>query len=1542
MRDALGRVYILSNNHVLANSNGATIGDPEYQPGPYDGGTSADQIATLSDFQVINFTGGSNTIDAAIALSTTSLLDNATPADEGYGMPNATIYGDADGDGLFDNRDALLGLNVQKYGRTTRLTHGQITGVNATVSVCYEVIEFTCVKIARYTDQLIISPPGFSNGGDSGSLIVTDDGNLNPVALLFAGSPSVTIGNRIDLVLNRFGVAIDGFAPPPPGPLTDVAVTGVSGPSTAVQGHTASVTVTVKNFGNQDVASAFTVTLSDTTDRVTVGTQSVAGLAVGAGVNLTFAWTPTSSGDHILVGRHTLADDKTSNDQRSATIPVEVPLTDVAVTSFSTPGDGVIVGHTVNIGVTVTNAGNLDAGSFVVTLQDSTAGATIGTQTVTALAAGADKLVIFSWNATGAALGDHTLIATHDLSDDDAENNRLTTVVTVKPKPTDIAVTAITGPRSVLQGDTAHVVVTVQNVGEVDVTAPFAVALTDGTAGGVTVGTATVPGLAIGATTTVAIPWNTAGAALNGHILIATQKLPDAVVNNNAIAIAINVNAPPPPPPPPVTNDIAVTTVTTPGSVTQGSVATIGVTVQNVGSQNVSGSFDIVLTDQTAGVTIGTQTVAGLAAAANATRSFTWNTTSATQGGHTLVATQTWSDENAANNTKSVTVTIAPQPVDLAVTGITAPARVNQGDIAPVAVTVQNVGGQEVTGSFDIVLTDGYNGPTIGTQTVTGLAVGASVTRTLNWNTAGAALNGHTLFATQKLADNNSVNNTIGIGVIVNAPPTTDVAVSSVTAPATATQGTTVAVVVGIQNVGGLSVGTNFDLVLTDATAGVTVGTQTIAGLAAGSNTSRTFNWNTTAAALGGHNLVATHTLTDANGTNNQASATITVNAPTTDVAVTSLTAPGTVNTGSTATIGVTVQNVGGVTVGATFNVVLTDATAGVTIGTQTVAGLAVGALSTLSFNWNTTSAALGGHTLVATQSLTDDNATNNTRSTVVTVNPQPVDLAVTGITAPARVTQGDIAPVVVTVQNVAGPDVTTNFDVVLTDGYAGVTIGTQTIAGLAAGASVTRTFNWNTAGAALNGHTLFATQKLADNNSANNTIGIGVIVNAPPTTDVAVSGVTAPATVTQGTTAAIGVTVQNVGGVNVSTSFDVVLTDATAGVTIGTQAVTGLAIGASATRTFNWNATVAALGGHTLVATHTLSDANAANNQGSAAITVIAPITDVAVSGMTAPGAVVYGSTAAIGVTVQNVGGLSVGTTFNVVLTDATAGVTIGSQTVTGLAVGATATRTFNWATTGAALGGHTLVATQGLTDDNAANNTRSAVVTVNTAPADLAVANLTAPSRVTQGDTAPVVVTVQNVGGQDVTANFDVVLTDGGTGGVTLGTQTISGLAAGASATRTFSWNTAGVATNGHILTATQKLADVNSSNNARAIVVSVDPPSVHVGNLDGVADTSGNTGTWSATVRITAHDWRHNALNGVTVTGTWNGSGPVGQCVTADAGGTGTCAVVLSSIPNATRQVSFAVTAMALSGYVYKSSANHDPDASSNGFSVTVKRQ
>jgi len=325
--DGAGNVYVLSNNHVLANSNGASIGDAIYQPGAYDGGTASDQFATLFAFKPIDFSGAANTFDAAIARSTTADLGFASPTDDGYGPPSAQIFGDANGDGLFDNVNDLLGLPVQKYGRTTKLTHGQITGINGTVTVCYEVLYIFCIKSATFTNQLIVDAAGFSGGGDSGSLIVTDNGSLNPVGLLFAGSSTQTIVNRIDLVLSYFNVAIDNGNSPPPAPLTDVAVTSVSAPSSINQGATASIVVTVKNVGNQSVGS-FNVGLQDATDNVAVGTpQPVTGLFPGASVSQTFSWNTTSSsiGAHTLTATQSLSpavDQNPANDALSATSTV--------------------------------------------------------------------------------------------------------------------------------------------------------------------------------------------------------------------------------------------------------------------------------------------------------------------------------------------------------------------------------------------------------------------------------------------------------------------------------------------------------------------------------------------------------------------------------------------------------------------------------------------------------------------------------------------------------------------------------------------------------------------------------------------------------------------------------------------------------------------------------------------------------------------------------------------------------------------------------------------------------------------------------------------------------------------------------------------------------------------------------------------------------------------------------------------------------------------------------------------------------------------
>jgi hypothetical protein len=740
--------------------------------------------------------------------------------------------------------------------------------------------------------------------------------------------------------------------------------------------------------------------------------------------------------------------------------------------------------------------------------------------------------------------------------------------------------------------------------------------------------------------------------------------------------------------------------------------------------------------------------------------------------------------------------------------------------------------------------------------------------------------------------------------------------------------------------VGEADVSGSFDVVLTDATAGgVTVATGTVAGLALGASATLDVAWHTAGAAVTGHTLIATQMLADGNATNNARAIGITIQPPltlVTDVAVTALNAPGSVSQGTTATVGVTVQNVGQQNVGTSFGVVLTDSTAGVTIGSQTVTGLAVGASATLTFSWNTTSAALGGHTLVATHGLADGNAANNRRSAVVTVSPQVIDIALTSLTGPPSVNQGDTAHFGVTVQNVGGQNVTAGINVVLNDATAGVTIGTQTVAGLAAGAAATLDFPWNTAGVAVTGHTLIATQTLPDNNSTNNARAIGILIKPPvtPLLDVAVTAMSAtPVTVLQGQSVNVSVTVGNAGN-QVVGSFAITLQDATSGATIGTQNVAGLALSGTAAVSFTWNTTGAAPGGHTLVATHNLTDGNASNNQRSATVTVNATVLDIAVSSLTGPGSVTQGNTATIGVTVQNVGQQAAAAPFNVVLTDATGGVTIGTQAVNGLAVGASAALSFSWNTASAAVGNHTLVASHTQADAQAANNQRSATVTVTARIVDLALASLTGPAAVTQGDTAHYGVTVQNVGGQDVTASFDAILTDA-TAGVTIGTQTIAGLAPGATAALDFAWNTAGVATVGHTLIARHTLTDNNATNNSRAVGVVVNAPSVHVGNLAGLATSNGTT--WSASVEITVHDHGHRSVSGVTVRGGWGGSN-VGECITAEDG---KCTIVYSPIPNSTGLVSFGMSSLTCSGFVYKPAGNHDPDGSSNGSTVFVRR-
>jgi Fibronectin type III domain len=208
---------VLSNNHVLAGINSANTGDPIIQPGDADGGSDpGDRVGTLAAYQTIDFNGGTNIMDAAIALTSTANFGTSTPADNGYGAPSAITA------------PAFIGQAVQKYGRTTGLQLGNVEATDVSVDVCYLLLFNTCIQQARFGGQITVSPGPFSAPGDSGSLIVTQSGN-QPVALLFAGGDGLTVGSPIDPILSRFGVTIDGAPPtegPPSAPLGLSALSG--------------------------------------------------------------------------------------------------------------------------------------------------------------------------------------------------------------------------------------------------------------------------------------------------------------------------------------------------------------------------------------------------------------------------------------------------------------------------------------------------------------------------------------------------------------------------------------------------------------------------------------------------------------------------------------------------------------------------------------------------------------------------------------------------------------------------------------------------------------------------------------------------------------------------------------------------------------------------------------------------------------------------------------------------------------------------------------------------------------------------------------------------------------------------------------------------------------------------------------------------------------------------------------------------------------------------------------------------------------------
>lgn len=221
VEDNSGRQYVLSNDHVLAKSDHAAIGDSIVQPGlidnnctPNGDGPGTSPVAALSAWLPLK--SSATNVDAAIAQVGSRMVDNGGAILElGGRQADGTLAAAPPGTSSTDGRGetASLQMRVAKSGRTTGLTCGGVTAVDLDVSVDYfsDCAETKPYTTKVFTNQVGITGDHLSDAGDSGALVV-DTTNAEPVGLFFAGGTDAAgvgqgVANPAPEVLSELGAA---------------------------------------------------------------------------------------------------------------------------------------------------------------------------------------------------------------------------------------------------------------------------------------------------------------------------------------------------------------------------------------------------------------------------------------------------------------------------------------------------------------------------------------------------------------------------------------------------------------------------------------------------------------------------------------------------------------------------------------------------------------------------------------------------------------------------------------------------------------------------------------------------------------------------------------------------------------------------------------------------------------------------------------------------------------------------------------------------------------------------------------------------------------------------------------------------------------------------------------------------------------------------------------------------------------------------------------------------------------------------------------
>jgi subtilase family serine protease len=643
--------------------------------------------------------------------------------------------------------------------------------------------------------------------------------------------------------------------------------------------------------------------------------------------------------------------------------------------------------------------------------------------------------------------------------------------------------------------------------------------------------------------------------------------------------------------------------------------------------------------------------------------SMVWDTTSATDGLHTLTAVARDADGNLGTASATITVSNNTPPASPTITSaVTGDAKVVlnwNNTAAPLGYTVKY---GTTAGSYPNSIDFG----SAKTATITGLING-----TTYYFTVVARYNG----GSSQLS--NEMSATL---------PAPDFVITTLNSPATIKIGNTITVNNTVTNSGAVSGATfitayylSFDDQITPSD--ILLGTRTIPNLNAGASSSAASVFtvpSNLAPATYYLGAIADYTSfrIEQNENNNTFLGNSVSIAPGADLIVTAITGPINSLPGSTITLTDTVKNQGTASIGASYMSYYlspdpTITSDDVRLGNRFVPGLAAGATSNGNVNFTIPATlpigtyywgAIADFTKSQSEADEDNNATTG-NSILLTTS---ADLTMTAVNGPANAAIGQTVNITDTVKNQGTMSIGASFvgyylstDPIITSDD--IRVGVRYVPNLTPGA--TSNGNVNVAiPAGLNGGTYYwgviadYTQSQGEADESNNTkSGNTIVISAG--TDLTMTAINGPANATTGQSVTITATVKNQGSATIGASYVgyYLSSDATISnddIRIGSRYITGLAAGALSSGSVNVTIPATVLKGTYylgVIADFTQSQTEAdENNNAKAGNTItITPGADLTITAVAGPASSDKGKSITLTDTVKNQGVSAIGASF-------------------------------------------------------------------------------------------------------------------------------------------------------------------------------------------------------------------------------------------------------------------------------------------------------